>query len=224
MSSPFSSTLPAFGSRKPAIRRRVVVLPQPEEPSSVTNSLSWISRFSPSRMRCPSNSTTISRSETTTELSILYVILLVLRYEKRQGTCPIFFAYKGQIRPAQQHDFARRTYPVTVYNKQSQSDCQSLCRCLLKLYKKLQKIYAAPWFRCSVSKQLFLRFQVVFGQQKRLYSACVHRVYRGIPFHLQIPPVRAAGVGQLHGGAVLAGNGCGEYRCIKTAGRKVGVR
>ncbi len=30
MSSPFSSTLPAFGSRKPAIRRRVVVLPQPE--------------------------------------------------------------------------------------------------------------------------------------------------------------------------------------------------
>ena len=33
--------LPAFGSRKPAIRRRVVVLPQPEEPSSVTNSLSW---------------------------------------------------------------------------------------------------------------------------------------------------------------------------------------
>ena len=43
------------------------------------------------------------------------------------------------LRPAQKHDLARRTYPVTVYNKQSQSDCQSLCRCLPQLYKKLQK-------------------------------------------------------------------------------------
>ena len=87
-----------------------------------------------------------------------------------------------------------------------------------------KKIYAAPWFRCSVQKQLFLRFQVVFRQQKRLHSAGIHCVYRGIPFHLQIPPVRTAGVGQLHGGAVLVGDCGGEYRCIKAAGGKVCVR
>ena len=96
-----------------------------------------------------------------------------------------------------------------------------VCRNFIKSRKK---IYAAPWFRHSVQKESFLRFQVAFRQQKRLHSAGIHCVYRGIPFHLQIPPVRTAGVGQLHGGAVLAGDYGGEYRCIKTAGGKVCVR
>ena len=158
MSSPFSSTLPAFGSRKPAIRRRVVVLPQPEEPSSVTNSLSWISRFSPSRMRCPSNSTTISRSETTTELSILYVILLVLRYEKRQGVCPIFFAYKGQSAPRSSmilHGDLTLSRFIINNHRQIVNHSADVCRNFIKSCKK---IYAAPWFRCSVQKESFLRF------------------------------------------------------------------
>ena len=96
-----------------------------------------------------------------------------------------------------------------------------VCRNFIKSCKK---IYAAPWFRHSVQKESFLRFQVVFRQQKRLHSACIHCVYRSIVPNLQIPPVRTAGVGQLHGRAVLAGDRGGKHRCIKTAGRKVGVR
>ena len=43
-SSPASSTVPALGSSKPAIIRSVVVLPQPEGPSSVKNCPSGMSR------------------------------------------------------------------------------------------------------------------------------------------------------------------------------------
>ncbi len=43
-SSPSSSTVPSLGSSKPAIMRRVVVLPQPEGPSIVKNSPRGISR------------------------------------------------------------------------------------------------------------------------------------------------------------------------------------
>src|SRR5881409_1554713 len=38
MTRPSSSIVPSVGSRKPAIMRSVVVLPQPEGPSSETNS------------------------------------------------------------------------------------------------------------------------------------------------------------------------------------------
>ena len=64
MSLPSKKTLPDFGVTKPAITRRVVVLPQPEGPRKVTNSLSWMSSESPSRTFCPSNSTTMSFRDT----------------------------------------------------------------------------------------------------------------------------------------------------------------
>ena len=43
MSAPCSRIVPLVGCSKPAIRRRSVVFPQPEGPSSVKNSLSRIS-------------------------------------------------------------------------------------------------------------------------------------------------------------------------------------
>ena len=64
MSLPSKKTLPDFGVTKPAITRRVVVLPQPEGPRKVTNSLSWMSSESPSRTFCPSKSTTMSFRDT----------------------------------------------------------------------------------------------------------------------------------------------------------------
>ena len=53
-------TWPESGSTKPAMTLRVVVLPQPEAPSRVTNSPSRMERFSRSSTRSPSNSTTMS--------------------------------------------------------------------------------------------------------------------------------------------------------------------
>ena len=144
--------------------------------------------------------------------------------KKDREPAPSFFAYKGCSAPRSNMILrGGLTLSRFIINNHSRivNHSANVCRNFIKSCKK---IYAAPWFRCSVQKQLFLRFQVAFRQQKRLHSACIHCVYRGIPFHLQIPPVRAAGVGQLHGGAVLAGDYGGKYRCIKTAGRKVGVR
>src|SRR5690606_32876764 len=46
-SRPFSSIRPEVTASSPAIMRSVVVLPQPEGPSSVKNSPSWISRLTP---------------------------------------------------------------------------------------------------------------------------------------------------------------------------------
>ena len=70
MRFPSKKTSPSFGSTKPPIIRSVVVFPQPEGPRKVTNSLSWISRFNPSKTRCPSNSTTMSLR--------LMIVLLIL--------------------------------------------------------------------------------------------------------------------------------------------------
>ena len=64
ISLPSKKTLPDFGVINPAITRKVVVLPQPEGPRNVTNSLSWMSRESSSRILSPSKSTTMSFSDT----------------------------------------------------------------------------------------------------------------------------------------------------------------
>src|SRR5882724_5388381 len=64
---PASSTRPSSGRSKPAISRRVVVLPEPEGPSRVKNSPAGISRStrstattSPYVLRMPSSRTSIS--------------------------------------------------------------------------------------------------------------------------------------------------------------------
>ena len=54
MSCPSKMTLPVSGVANPPRMRRVVVLPQPLGPSSVTNSFSWMVRFSSSKTICPS--------------------------------------------------------------------------------------------------------------------------------------------------------------------------
>ena len=61
MRFPSSSTSPEVGVRKPPIMRSVVVFPQPEGPSRVTNSLSFISRLMFLSICSPSNSTTMFR-------------------------------------------------------------------------------------------------------------------------------------------------------------------
>lgn len=89
MSFPFSSTLPAFAQKARdqaqgggfaaagGTEQRHELLVMDIQIQPIQNALS---------IKSP-----ISRSETTTELSILYVILLfVLRYEKRQEPAPIF--------------------------------------------------------------------------------------------------------------------------------------
>src|SRR5262245_58353755 len=65
MSLPSSNTCPADGDSKPAIRRRLVVLPQPDGPSKVKNSPGATSRStvsspttSPKRLDTLSNCTT----------------------------------------------------------------------------------------------------------------------------------------------------------------------
>src|ERR1051326_3463237 len=49
------STSPAVIDSRPATMRSVVVLPQPEGPTSTTNSLSWISRLRPFTAWAPSS-------------------------------------------------------------------------------------------------------------------------------------------------------------------------
>src|SRR5436190_8219156 len=51
---PATSMVPASGVRKPASVRSIVVLPQPEGPSRVMNSCSWIDRSTPISARKPS--------------------------------------------------------------------------------------------------------------------------------------------------------------------------
>src|SRR5581483_4395094 len=54
-SSPRSRMRPSSGCSKPAIIRSVVVLPQPDGPSIVKNSPSWISRSTPATAACLPN-------------------------------------------------------------------------------------------------------------------------------------------------------------------------
>ena len=61
MRFPSSITSPEVGVRNPPMIRSVVVFPQPEGPSSVTNSLSFMSRLMFLSIRSPSNSTTMFR-------------------------------------------------------------------------------------------------------------------------------------------------------------------
>ncbi len=63
MSLPSKKTLPDFGVTKPAITRRASFC-RSRGARKVTNSLSWMSSESPSRTFCPSNSTTMSFSDT----------------------------------------------------------------------------------------------------------------------------------------------------------------
>ena len=72
---PSKNTSPLSGSRKPAISRRVVVLPQPEEPNSVTNSPSRIDRLRSSSTFSPSNSTEIFLSAIIVLFSIFCIPL-----------------------------------------------------------------------------------------------------------------------------------------------------
>ena len=96
MRLPSSMTSPDVGVRNPPMIRSVVVLPQPDGPSSVTNSLSLISRSMFFRIFSPSNSTTMLR-----RLIIFSMISACL---------PSFFLRKYAL-------FRQRTYQITVYNK-----------------------------------------------------------------------------------------------------------
>lgn len=58
MRLPSKKTSPLVGSRNPPIILSVVVLPQPDGPRKVTNSLSLISRLIFFRIRSPSSKTT----------------------------------------------------------------------------------------------------------------------------------------------------------------------
>ena len=62
MSLPSKKTSPEVGCTNPPITLSVVVLPQPEGPNSVTNSLSQMDKFRLSMMRSSSKSTTRFRS------------------------------------------------------------------------------------------------------------------------------------------------------------------
>ena len=62
MSVPFIRIWPVVGMMKPAMSRSMVVLPQPEGPSSVKNSPSLMYRFTWSKARSPSYSLETSLS------------------------------------------------------------------------------------------------------------------------------------------------------------------
>src|SRR2546425_4947524 len=55
---------PSVADSRPAMHRRVVVLPQPEGPRRTTNSLSFTSRSSPLTARVPSYDFVSPRNET----------------------------------------------------------------------------------------------------------------------------------------------------------------
>src|SRR5262252_1628917 len=59
---PSISMVPAVGSMKPAIMRKVVVLPQPDGPSSETNSPSLSARSSPATAAVPPKRFSMPRS------------------------------------------------------------------------------------------------------------------------------------------------------------------
>lgn len=83
MRLPSKKTSPLVGSRNPPIILSVVVLPQPDGPRKVTNSLSLISRLIFFRIRSPSSKTT----SMSFRFTIFSIIPRPFRKNKVSGLC-----------------------------------------------------------------------------------------------------------------------------------------
>lgn len=123
-----------------------------------------------------------------TELSIFYIILLKLRYEKRQGPCPILLPHQGDPALHNIHDdrnIAQLFCPVMVYHKQSGGKCQSLCRGLPKLYRDHKKILRRSGF--FAGRRIFSPFRPLSARRPSGSRPvrCCHPLHR---WNHRLPP------------------------------------
>ena len=146
ISLPSKKTLPDFGVINPAITRKVVVLPQPEGPRNVTNSLSWMSRESSSRILSPSKSTTMSFSDT---ISFIFTASPFAEFSPTSGLLdagsPAFPGGSAPIMPP------RKRFVTPPQTRQLQQHIQRQCVLMFN--------------RCNTQASLY----IVFGGCQQLF-------------------------------------------------------
>lgn len=128
MRLPSKKTSPLVGSRNPPIILSVVVLPQPDGPRKVTNSLSLISRLIFFRIRSPSSKTT----SMSFRLTIFSINTPTLPQNKVSGLCQsakvtqqsitvlIISLLCGKVNEMS-HNFCKMLYIFVEYSAKSKS-------------------------------------------------------------------------------------------------------